>query len=658
MQKRKPTYEELEKRIRELEARASESSEGISDDANEMRFRFLVDNAPEPIFIQTEFKFAYANKALLSMYGATDLSQILGTPVLDRIPDEYKEITLERMIALNQGTIKVPATESQHIRLDGTLCDVEVSAVQIQFMGLSGSLVFVRDITERKRSGEEIRRKNAFIQTVLDQLPIGVALNRISDGAATYINKKFQDIYGWPAEEMTGVTAFFEKVYPDPAYREEVMSRIFADIQSGVAENMHWEHIVITRKDGTKRIVNAANIPLPDQDIMVSTVLDVTGQQEAENALRQALGKAEESDRLKTAFLQNMSHEIRTPMNAICGFSEMIKDEDLTPDKRRDFTEIIINSSHQLLSIVNDVLSISTIETGQAKANYSTTDINEVLSELLAMFSPKAEAQGLEISVADRLPGAHSTVRTDDTKLKQILTNLISNALKFTVNGHVIFGVVRKKNLLEFYVKDSGIGIKPELHAAIFERFRQAGPDVSRQFGGTGLGLSISKSYAELMGGSIRLESALGEGSTFYVTLPFLPAKSETPASEVESPVPQSSSILIAEDEDYNYMYLEELLSKVTGPPLHARNGSEAVDICREKKDISMVIMDLKMPVMDGYEATREILKFRPGLPIIACTAYALPSELEEMGEPGFAGFLEKPVLPQKLFEVISKFVK
>jgi two-component system, chemotaxis family, CheB/CheR fusion protein len=656
MQSGKPTYGDLQKRIRELETSLEQHMR--NEENSEAQFRILVENVPAPILILVDWTFAYVNKAALILYGAANASQIVGTPILDRVHPDFIETVKGRIEAMNDKRYVAERVEHIHLKLDGTPMEAEVFAVPFNYLGKPGALVFVRDITELKKTFAEIKEKNLFIQTVLDHLPIGIALNTISDGSTIYVNEKFSEIYGWPAKEMKDVGTFFENVYPDPVYRQEIMTRIMADLHSGIAANMHWENIRVTHKDGSYRFINAVNIPLTGQNTMVSTVIDITGLKEAENMLRNALEKANESDCLKTAFLQNMSHEIRTPMNAICGFSEMLNDATLSPEKRRDFTEIIINSSSQLLSIVNDILSISTIETGQAKVNLKMASVNSILQELLAMFKPRAQNQQIVLLTAPDLPDQSAEIRTDETKLRQILTNLIGNALKFTLDGFVEFGYRVKGDMLEFFVKDTGIGLPEEQHGNIFERFRQGENITARTFGGTGLGLSISKSYVELMGGTIWLTSEPGHGSTFYFTIPYLPAGVAEGREEAQKPETSAGIILIAEDEEYNYMFLRELLSKTKAELMYARNGREAVDLCRKYDTITMVIMDLKMPVMDGYEATREIRGFRPNLPVVAHTAYALPSELEEMGGNYFTDYLEKPVMSHRLFEIVNKYLK
>jgi signal transduction histidine kinase len=371
--------------------------------------------------------------------------------------------------------------------------------------------------------------------------------------------------------------------------------------------------------------------------------------------------KAEESDRLKTAFLQNMSHEIRTPMNAIIGFSNMLDDPDLLPEKRKSFVHIIINSTYQLLSIVTDVLTISSLETKQESINLGEVCINSIIVELLAIFKTQAYDQKISLYAKQQLTDKQSEIYSDSTKLIQILTNLINNALKFTHQGSIEFGYNLNTEIdplvIEFYVKDCGIGIKAELHEKIFERFRQADSLIIKKYGGTGLGLSISKGFVELLGGKIWVQSELGKGSTFYFTIPYKPVHE---LEELNLPSKQNenlATILVAEDDEYNFLYIEELLSKMDLKLTHAKNGKEAVNLCKANPNISLVLMDIKMPIMDGYTAALKIKAFRPDLPIIAQTAYSLELDKEKYSGNAFDNYLIKPINHTKLKQEIMKYI-
>jgi len=401
-------------------------------------------------------------------------------------------------------------------------------------------------------------------------------------------------------------------------------------------------------------------------DKILAVVRNITERIKTINELKIAKETAEESNRLKTAFLQNMSHEIRTPMNAICGFSEMLISEDFTNEKRKSISEIIINSSYQLLSIINDILTIASLETGQENANIQQVNINSILLNLLADYKSKTKNHNISIYLKQQLNDYQSNVYTDEDKFHRILSNLLSNAIKFTHTGTVEFGYqlvkVEKSSVLQFYVKDTGIGISHDMFESIFERFTQADVSTNRNYGGTGLGLAISKGFAELLGGKMWLTSELGIGSTFYFTIPY---KTDTNSGFLENQdsyfqeQPENySTILVVEDEEFNFLFIEEILKNSKINIIHAKNGKEAVDFCRQNSEIDIVIMDLKLPVLDGYTATKIIKQFRPNLIIIAYTAYALPQDEAKADEFEFDSYISKPISRKKLLETIEKYIK
>ncbi|MBK8805284.1 MAG: PAS domain S-box protein [Bacteroidales bacterium] len=464
-----------------------------------------------------------------------------------------------------------------------------------------------RDITQQKLYIKEIEKKNSFIQKVLDNLPIGIALNNFDDGDATYMNQKFEEIYGWSKKDITSISNFFKNVYPDKEYREQIQKKIIEDIESGNPDCMHWENIQITQKNGNKRTVNAVNIPLIDQNTMVSTVWDITELSQYEKQLIEAKEKAEESDRLKSAFLQNMSHEIRTPMNGIMGFSEMLQKKNITEEKRKFYSDIIIKSTKQLLSIVTDIITISSIETKQEKLNISKVNINDIVNNLFNLFEPETKAKSVQLSVNNALEHSLAFINTDESKLTQILSNLISNAIKFTHQGTIKIGYTCIDTFLQFYVKDTGIGIKDEHHEKIFQRFIQAETSLSRTYGGTGLGLSISKGLVELLGGKIWVESTPEIGSLFYFTIEHNSSNTVVESNKIKYVAKKTNTILIAEDEEINYLLIKELIAPSGINLIRVKNGQEAVDLCLNDKSIDLILMDIKMPEMDGYTATKII---------------------------------------------------
>jgi PAS domain S-box-containing protein len=369
--------------------------------------------------------------------------------------------------------------------------------------------------------------------------------------------------------------------------------------------------------------------------------------------------RAEESDRLKAAFLRNISHEIRTPLNSIVGFSKILNNPNLLPEKRQHITEVIEKNSQQLLSIVSNIINISSIEAGQEKVYETEINLNKILTLLNDQFLLKAEEQNICLNMDVLLPDNEVNIVSDQTKLEQIISNLISNALKFTKHGYVNFGYKIKNNEVEFYVEDTGIGILPEMQEEIFKRFRQVETTLARQFGGSGLGLSISKAYVELLGGKMWLNSELEKGSTFYFTIPYKKASNNTISDKqsdilVDLEIKELKTILIAEDEDSNFLLFKESLSGFNIHIIRAINGAEAVGICKANKNIDLVFMDIKMPIMDGYEATRIIKGFMPDVPIIAQTAYSTEADKDKAFACGCIDYISKPFDLELLFSKIK----
>lgn len=387
---------------------------------------------------------------------------------------------------------------------------------------------------------------------------------------------------------------------------------------------------------------------------------NITERKLAEVELVKAKEKAEESDRLKTAFLHNISHEIRTPMNAIVGFSEYLNNPYLSADRREYFTDIIIRSSNQLLSIITDIVNIATIEAGQEKVHETQINLNSLLRLLYDQYLLKAQKQNILLSYKLEMEDSAAAIITDEPKLTEIISNLLENAIKFTKDGYVDFGYKLCGTLLQFYVKDTGIGISKEMHEDIFERFRQVETSSSRRFGGSGLGLSISKAYAEMLGGSIWVNSELGHGSEFSFTIGYKKANGKVIAdipftmggNEV---LEESQTILIAEDEDYNFMLLQELLSVLKVHIIRARNGNEAVEICMSDTPIHLILMDIKMPGMDGYEAARRIKELRPKVTIIAQSAYYTEADKAKAFASGCSDFISKPFKQDTLLSKVKE---
>ena len=378
--------------------------------------------------------------------------------------------------------------------------------------------------------------------------------------------------------------------------------------------------------------------------------------------LRLAKEKAEESDLLKSAFLANMSHEIRTPMNGILGFVELLKEPILTGEELHEYISIIEQSGKRMLNIINDIISISKIEAGQTEVVTSETNINDQIKYIYTFFKPEAERKGVKLFYKTGLSDPKAIAKTDREKIYAVYTNLVKNAIKFTNRGFVELGYEKKGKSLEFYVRDTGVGIRQDQQDIIFERFRQASESLSRGYEGAGLGLAISKAYVEMLGGKIWVESELGKGSIFYFSIPFNQQliNVTTPVTVVSNAIETLNirrlKILIAEDDDASNLLFSKLIRSFGREILKVRTGRDAVDACKNNSDIDLVLMDIQMPEMNGYEATRLIRKFNQDVIIIAQTAMGLKGEKERAQEAGCTDFLPKPILLSEFTELIRKY--
>jgi len=381
--------------------------------------------------------------------------------------------------------------------------------------------------------------------------------------------------------------------------------------------------------------------------------------------LEKAKHQAEEADRLKTAFLANMSHEIRTPMNGILGFAELLRDPELTVKERLAFIEIIIRSGKNLLTIINDIIDISKIEAGLMTIDLTACNLNQVINENLNFFSKHdlVLKKELELKCRKQFADESANMVSDPVRLNQILTNLIGNAVKFTASGHIEVGYrLQDSYTLLLYVKDTGMGIPAEKQTAIFDRFIQADNSHTRQFEGTGLGLAITKALVDLMRGQLWVESNPGEGATFYITLPYIPieAKAEVldlPAITDRVPDYTGKTILVAEDVEDNFRFFKSVLQKTNARVVWVKNGREAVDKALSGRPPDLILMDLRMPVMNGYDATREIKKQKPQIPIIAQTAYSLDGDRSKSMDAGCDEYIAKPIDIQQLYHLIDRFI-
>ena len=406
------------------------------------------------------------------------------------------------------------------------------------------------------------------------------------------------------------------------------------------------------------------NQKLDQEKLLIEEYNRNLGQQviERTSELIKAKEKAEESDRLKSAFLANMSHEIRTPMNGILGFADLLKQPDLEGGKMHEYLEIIEKSGARMLNIINDIVDISKIEAGLMKVDLSETNLNEQLLDIFRFFLPEAEARGLRFNLVRILPAEQAVLTTDREKVFAVLSNLVKNAIKYTEKGTIEFGCEVKEELRVFFVKDTGIGIPESRQQAVFERFIQADIEDKRALQGAGLGLAISRSYAEMLGGKIWLKSKESEGSVFYFSLPgttdfqIVPSHGRIAKVVRKTAEVDKLSILIVDDDETSGMLLSINAIPFSREVMKARNGAEAVEICRKNPQLDLILMDILMPEMGGYEATRHIRQFNKQVVIIAQTAYALAGDRAKSLEAGCNDYLSKPIQKKALLDLIHKY--
>ena len=391
--------------------------------------------------------------------------------------------------------------------------------------------------------------------------------------------------------------------------------------------------------------------------------------------IMEALKKAEESDHLKSAFLANMSHEIRTPMNGILGFAELLKEPQLTSEEQQDFIKIIGISGARMLNTINNIVDVSKLESGLVKVDIKEANINEKIEFTYKFFKPEVEIKGLQFHFKNGLQSKEAIIKTDNEKIYGLLTNLIKNAIKFTDEGSIEFGYVLKSDSepgsteqsrsasLQFFVKDTGVGIPENQKELIFERFRKGIESSDRKYEGSGLGLFICKSYVEMLGGKIWVESEEGKGSIFYFTIPYNVVsveKSEiinaVPAEHIEVQI-RKLKILVVEDDEISYALLTRTIQKISKEVLHAITGVQAVEACRNNPDLDLVLMDIRMPVMNGLEATQQIRQFNKDVIIIAQTAYGFSSDCKKAVDAGCNDYIAKPINKTRLYELIKKHI-
>jgi len=664
---------------------------------SEERYRNLFETTHEGIWVfDSDEVTTLANGRMAEMLGYKK-EEIIGKPITDfmRVEDNNDFIS-------NQGDRRKGRSdvfERCYIRKDGSELWTMVSATPVfDSEGIyNGSFGMITDITNRKRMIDELQVSEALYRNLVEVLPDGI-YKSTDEGIFVDVNPAMVNMLGYDSKEELMAIDIKTQLYFEVEDRDSVI----------LLENKQETGVYrLKKKDGSEIWVEdhgwlnfdkKTNILYHEgimRDISERMHTDLllkvkTEQIEDQNQklivsnteLHAAKERAEESDRLKSAFLANMSHEIRTPMNGILGFAELLRMPNLTGNQQLEYIDIIKKSGDRMLNIINDIVDISKIEAGLIEVVNNESNINEQTEFVYAFFKPQTEEKGLNLVYKNGLSMAEANLTTDKEKVYAILTNLVKNAIKYTDKGTIEFGYILKpieqstatdtiSNELEFYVKDTGIGIPQNRQKAIFDRFIQADIADTRAFQGAGLGLSIARAYVEMLGGRIWVESGEASlhdgkagGSTFCFTIPYNPVKkaesagSAFIANERTTDQDRKLKVLVVEDDEISVMLLMVMLKAFSRKTLIADTGAEAIEICRNNPDIDLVLMDIKMPVMDGYEATRQIRQFNKEVIVIAQTAYGLSGDEEKALAAGCNNYVSKPLDIAEVKSLIQKHFK
>ncbi len=543
------------------------------------------------------------------------------------------------------------------IRREGKEMYMWRSCHETVLQGKKYIIVSIFDLRSLREAEIEILQHEKHLEVLYENSNVGMILVDMN-GHFFQVNKAYCEMVHYSEEEL--LSGKVTVTHPDDI---ETSDQVFDRLRSGkISKNVMEKRYV--HKDG--HVIYALHSSSVIRDHSGEPLYFIIQTQDITH-LKTALLHATESDRLKTHFLQNLSHEVRTPANAIFGFYELLKSPSVTESERDEYMKYILGGVEQFMKIVGDVVDISKIEARQFDLDYSVFSINTLMQELHDDYHRKHNEQctsGVDFSMF--LPAISTDVmlESDLVRVKQILKNLLDNAFKFTTYGHITLGchVLPEKEIIIF-IKDSGCGIPKDKIDLVFGKFRQADESSTRKHGGLGLGLSLSKEIAGLLGGRLWLTSDQGEGTSVFLALPYkgnarIVNVDFTNKQEYEIPDLTGITVLIAEDVDNNFYVLDRFLSRTYATVLRARNGLEAVDMCRGENKIDLVLMDIQMPIINGYEASREILKIRPGIPIIAQTAYSIDFDEHNALEAGCVAYMVKPLNMQEVYALIRKHVK
>lgn len=654
--------------LKENNGKSSQTDKQCFDDLlkEKQLFESLYTNIPVALAIADSKSIVQrVNKAFTDIFQYSD-DEIVGKNVDELLSTEA---TKKEAFSITKSVCggEMVNIETRRKRKDGTVIDVSIMAIPIN-IGKDQVLSYgvYRDISEQKSTREEIRKQQDLVQNIFESSPDAITVTDLR-GRIIMCNDAVLKMHNLPADfQYIGKNAieFFA-----PEIRKEMIRTFQVIKEKGSVRNLEY---VLIKSDGTKFPVELNAKVLNDSNGnpigTVSVTKDINERKKYVEELKKAKDKAEEADNLKTAFLTSMSHEIRTPMNHIMGFIELLDNPDFTKEERQEYIRIISNSGITLLRLIDDIIDVAKIEAGQMNVNKTVSFLDRIISEV-QKFSreerERIEAESIEIRYVPPKHERNREIITDPILLQQILINLVSNALKFTDAGSVELGyrVNEKENNIEFYVRDTGIGIPKHMQELIFQRFRQLDYGAARKRGGTGLGLTITKGLINLLGGKIWLESDPGKGTVFYFNLPdclVVKEKKQPEKASTSDEYPDWSDkvIMMVEDDETSIQVVQAFLRKTKVKFLIANNGHMAIELCKTRPEIDLVLMDIRMPKLDGYDATGAVKKIRKDLPVVVQTAHTTVEEKQKAFDSGCDDFIAKPILRKPLIQILKKYIK
>ncbi len=631
--------------------------------ASEEKYRNLAESAPYGIVVHGDYRVMYANDEAAKILHSENTESLIGRNVMDIVHPDYVDIVRERIEKIYGSDMILDAIEEKFYTFDEKLIDVEVSVSSIVFNGHPAAQVIFRDISKTKKDEEDIQK----LSSAVEKSPASVSITD-RNGVIQYVNPRFCEVTGYESEEVIGQT---HSLLKSGKHDESFYKKLWATIQAGKV----WQGEIYNRKKNgdhfwAEESISSLKSPSGEITHYVALWQDITSRKQMEEELIRAKEQAEELNKVKSNFLATMSHELRTPLNGILGFAEILSDTIHDKDQK-EMADIINQSGKRLLETLNSILNLSAMESNQLQFREKETDARQVILDVKKLYVANANKKKIYLVTDFKTP--YTVINTDERFLRQVCNNLLNNAIKYTNEGGVVIEVDEDdhngKHWLTIKFVDSGIGISEENLKLVFDEFRQVSEGYNREFEGSGLGLHICKRYVDAMKGELHVTSKLGEGSTFFIRLPY----DESPEHKAsvrtkksletsifdDVPDRMDTNILLVEDEESNQQYVKHLLTKLKYGVEVASSGHEAIAHA-ESKRFDIILMDINLGKdMNGVEAMN-IIRTKDGyadVPIVAVTANAMSQHKEEFLAEGFNYYISKPFSMEKLSGLINEIL-